>query len=168
MEWIDCRCSGKWHYWSWSPTLHSAMFRWNSWKPFGYWSSHISTKSQKCKVCTILKKLILPFCVIIGRNLLIMNLAVSDLWQCLVTMPITFTEIKYRWDQGCHSISTYSTIKCFPCSFWTWYPVSALCKTMPLLASVSVFVSTLSITAITLDRCVTSTLCVYLINKRKI
>ena len=42
------------------------------------------------------KKLILPFCVIIGRNLLIMNLAVSDLWQCLVTMPITFTEIKYR------------------------------------------------------------------------
>ena len=43
-----------------------------------------------------LKKLILPFCVIIGRNLLIMNLAVSDLWQCLVTMPITFTEIKYR------------------------------------------------------------------------
>ena len=110
MEWIDCRCSGKWHYWSWSPTLHSAMFRWNSWKPFGYWSSHISTKSQKCKVSTIFKKLILPFCVIIGRNLLIMNLAVSDLWQCLVTMPITFTEIKYRWDQGCHSISTYSSV----------------------------------------------------------
>ena len=50
MEWIDCRCSGKWHYWSWSPTLHIAMFRWNSWKPFGYWSSHISTKSKKCKV----------------------------------------------------------------------------------------------------------------------
>ena len=42
------------------------------------------------------QKLILPFCVIICRNLLIMNLAVSDLWQCLVTMPITFTEIKYR------------------------------------------------------------------------
>ena len=100
------------------------------------------------------KKLILPFCSLFGRNLLIMNLAVSDLWQCLVTMPITFTEIKYRWDQGCHSISIH-LISAFPCSFWTWYPVSALCKTMPLLASVSVFVSTLSITAITLDRCVT-------------
>ena len=40
-------------------------------------------------------------------------------------------------------------------SFWPWSPEPVLCKMLPLVTSVSVFVSTLSITAIALDRSVT-------------
>lgn len=66
------------------------------------------------------------------RNTFITNLAVSDLLLCLVTMPLTLLEIitKY-WPLGDSVIS---------------------CKMAGGLQAVSIFVSTMSITAISLDR----------------
>ena len=66
------------------------------------------------------------------RNTFITNLAVSDLLLCLVTMPLTLLEIitKY-WPLGDSVIS---------------------CKLAGGLQAVSIFVSTMSITAISLDR----------------
>ncbi|XP_046382332.1 neuropeptide F receptor, partial [Ischnura elegans] len=67
-----------------------------------------------------------------ARNMFIVNLAVSDLLLCLVTMPLTLMEIltKY-WPLGKHDL---------------------LCKTVATLQATSIFVSTISITAIALDR----------------
>ena len=39
-------------------------------------------------------------------------------------------------------------------SYWPWSPLPNLCKVLPMMTSVSVFVSTLSITSIALDRLV--------------
>ena len=66
------------------------------------------------------------------RNTFIINLAVSDLLLCLVTMPLTLMEIitKY-WPLGDSVMS---------------------CKMVGGLQAVSIFVSTISITAIALDR----------------
>jgi neuropeptide Y receptor len=67
-----------------------------------------------------------------ARNMFIVNLAVSDLLLCLITMPLTLMEIltKY-WPLG-------------------RYPFA--CKMLGTLQATSIFVSTISITAIALDR----------------
>jgi neuropeptide Y receptor len=67
-----------------------------------------------------------------ARNMFIVNLAISDLLLCLITMPLTLMEIltKY-WPLG-------------RCPF--------VCKTLGTLQATSIFVSTISITAIALDR----------------
>ncbi|KAF0297988.1 Neuropeptide F receptor [Amphibalanus amphitrite] len=68
-----------------------------------------------------------------ARNLFILNLAVSDLLLCLVTMPLTLLEILSRyWPLG--GDTTF------------------LCKLFGGLTGVSEFVSSMSITAIALDR----------------
>ncbi|CAB4058982.1 NPFR [Lepeophtheirus salmonis] len=67
-----------------------------------------------------------------ARNVFIVNLAVSDLMLCLITMPLTLIEILYQtWQFGDYP---------FACPF------------AALLQATSIFVSTLSITAIALDR----------------
>ena len=66
------------------------------------------------------------------RNTFIINLAVSDLLLCLVTTPLTLIEIvNDHWPLGDSAVS---------------------CKVTGGLQAVSVFVSTISITAIALDR----------------
>jgi len=66
------------------------------------------------------------------RNAFIINLAVSDFLLCLVTMPLTLVEIvNDHWPLGDSVVS---------------------CKVSGGLQAVSVFVSTISITAIALDR----------------
>lgn len=67
-----------------------------------------------------------------ARNMFIVNLAISDLLLCLITMPLTLMEIltKY-WPLG-------------------RYPFA--CKMLGTLQATSIFVSTISITAIALDR----------------
>jgi len=66
------------------------------------------------------------------RNAFILNLAVSDLLLCLVTMPLTLIEIvNNHWPLGDSAVS---------------------CKVAGGLQAVSVFVSTISITVIALDR----------------
>lgn len=62
----------------------------------------------------------------------ILNLAISDLLLCTVTMPFTLMEIVTKY---------------FP---WGNYPF--LCKMLGPLQATSIFVSTISITAIALDR----------------
>lgn len=66
------------------------------------------------------------------RNMFIVNLAISDLLLCTVTMPLTLMEIlaKY-WPLGEHAF---------------------ICKMIGPLQATSIFVSTISITAIALDR----------------
>lgn len=64
------------------------------------------------------------------RNIFIINLAVSDLLLCLFTMPLTLTEILVKvWPLG-----------------------EFMCKMTSTLQATSIFVSTMSITAIALDR----------------
>ncbi|KAK5644811.1 hypothetical protein RI129_006111 [Pyrocoelia pectoralis] len=66
------------------------------------------------------------------RNLFIVNLAVSDLLLCTVTMPLTLMEILTKhWPLGNHSF---------------------ICRMIGALQATSIFVSTISITAIALDR----------------
>ncbi|CAL8078084.1 unnamed protein product [Orchesella dallaii] len=66
------------------------------------------------------------------RNMFIINLAVSDLLLCVVTMPVTLMEIvTVYWPLGNHVY---------------------LCKLFGCLQAISIFVSTISITAIALDR----------------
>lgn len=82
---------------------------------------------------------ILVVCVVIrkpamrtARNMFILNLAISDLLLCLVTMPLTLMEILTRyWPLG-HNVF--------------------ICKMIGTSQAISIFVSTLSITAIALDR----------------
>ncbi|CAO1435415.1 unnamed protein product [Diamesa serratosioi] len=67
-----------------------------------------------------------------ARNMFIVNLAISDLLLCLVTMPLTLIEILTKY-----------------------YPFGTsvvLCKLIGTLQGTSIFVSTISITAIALDR----------------
>ncbi|XP_065351512.1 neuropeptide F receptor [Cloeon dipterum] len=67
-----------------------------------------------------------------ARNLFIVNLAVSDLLLCLVTMPLTLMEVlTIYWPLGTHQLP---------------------CKMLGALQATSIFVSTISITAIALDR----------------
>uniref|UniRef100_T1IW42 G-protein coupled receptors family 1 profile domain-containing protein n=1 Tax=Strigamia maritima TaxID=126957 RepID=T1IW42_STRMM len=64
------------------------------------------------------------------HNVFIINLAVSDLLLCLVTMPFTLVEILLKvWPLGL-----------------------VMCKLVSALQATSIFVSTMSITAIALDR----------------
>ncbi|XP_063706269.1 uncharacterized protein LOC134835326 [Culicoides brevitarsis] len=67
-----------------------------------------------------------------ARNVFIFNLATSDLLLCLITMPLTLLEIltKY-WPFGSHNF---------------------VCKLLGFLQTISIYVSTLSITAISMDR----------------
>lgn len=66
------------------------------------------------------------------RNMFIVNLAVSDLLLCVITMPVTLMElVTVYWPLGNHVI---------------------LCKLFGCLQAISIFVSTISITAIALDR----------------
>ncbi|KAH8382486.1 hypothetical protein KR009_003762, partial [Drosophila setifemur] len=67
-----------------------------------------------------------------ARNLFILNLAISDLLLCLVTMPLTLMEILTK--------------------YWPYGSCSILCKTIAMLQALCIFVSTISITAIAFDR----------------
>ncbi|KAL5284787.1 NPY1R family protein [Megaselia abdita] len=67
-----------------------------------------------------------------ARNIFILNLAISDLLLCVVTMPLTLIEILSK--------------------FWPFGTCELLCKIISMLQATSIFVSTLSITAIALDR----------------
>ncbi|XP_017855816.1 PREDICTED: neuropeptide F receptor isoform X2 [Drosophila arizonae] len=67
-----------------------------------------------------------------ARNLFILNLAISDLLLCLVTMPLTLMELLSK--------------------FWPYGSCATLCKTIATLQALSIFVSTISITAIAFDR----------------
>ena len=67
-----------------------------------------------------------------ARNVFIINLAISDLLLCLVTMPLTLVEL----------LSQY----------WPLGDQPFLCKLAGTLQATSIFVSTISITAIALDR----------------
>lgn len=82
---------------------------------------------------------ILVVCVIVrkpamrtARNMFILNLAISDLLLCLVTMPLTLMEILTR--------------------YWPLGHNSFFCKIIGTSQAISIYVSTLSITAIALDR----------------
>jgi len=64
------------------------------------------------------------------RNIFIINLAISDLTLCLFTQPFNLMKVSLqRWDLG-----------------------DFMCKFVPMIAGTNVFVSTMSITAIALDR----------------
>ncbi|XP_037811236.1 neuropeptide F receptor-like isoform X1 [Lucilia sericata] len=67
-----------------------------------------------------------------ARNLFILNLAISDLLLCLVTMPLTLMEILSK--------------------YWPFGSCAVLCKMIAMLQALSIFVSTISITAIAFDR----------------
>ncbi|EEB10238.1 class A rhodopsin-like G-protein coupled receptor GPRnpy1, putative [Pediculus humanus corporis] len=66
------------------------------------------------------------------RNLFILNLAISDLLLCLITMPLTLMEILTR--------------------YWPLGHNGFICKMIGTFEAISIFVSTFSITAIALDR----------------
>ncbi|XP_017477528.1 PREDICTED: neuropeptide F receptor [Rhagoletis zephyria] len=67
-----------------------------------------------------------------ARNLFILNLAISDLLLCVITMPITLVEILSK--------------------YWPFGMFEFFCKLVAMLQAVSIFVSTISITAIAFDR----------------
>lgn len=67
-----------------------------------------------------------------ARNLFILNLAISDLLLCLITMPLTLMEILTR--------------------YWPLGDNAFACKIIGTSQATSIFVSTFSITAIALDR----------------
>jgi neuropeptide Y receptor len=67
-----------------------------------------------------------------ARNMFIVNLAVSDLLLCLITMPLTLMEILTK--------------------YWPLGRYPFVCKMLGTLQATSIFVSTISITAIALDR----------------
>nr|XP_045598889.1 neuropeptide F receptor-like [Procambarus clarkii] len=67
-----------------------------------------------------------------ARNVFIINLAISDLLLCLITMPLTLMEL----------LSQY----------WPLGDSPFACRLVGTLQATSIFVSTISITAIALDR----------------
>lgn len=79
-----------------------------------------------------------------ARNIFIVNLAVSDLLLCVVTMPLTLVEILTK--------------------YWPLGQQSVVCKMIGTLQATSIFVSTISITAIALDRYQVSFSTIFLLN----
>jgi len=69
-----------------------------------------------------------------ARNVFIGNLAVSDLCLCVVTMPLTLVEVVYQR--------------------WHWGATPLLCHLQYPLQTVFVVISSLSISAIAVDRCI--------------
>ncbi|KAK4294633.1 hypothetical protein Pmani_032748, partial [Petrolisthes manimaculis] len=67
-----------------------------------------------------------------ARNVFIINLAISDLLLCLVTMPLTLMELLTQ--------------------YWPLGDTPLACSLVGTLQATSIFVSTISITAIALDR----------------
>lgn len=67
-----------------------------------------------------------------ARNVFIINLAISDLLLCLVTMPLTLMELLTQ--------------------YWPLGDTPLACRMVGTLQATSIFVSTISITAIALDR----------------
>ncbi|KAK8390052.1 hypothetical protein O3P69_012933 [Scylla paramamosain] len=67
-----------------------------------------------------------------ARNVFIINLAISDLLLCLVTMPLTLMELLTQ--------------------YWPLGDTPFVCRLVGTLQATSIFVSTISITAIALDR----------------
>ncbi|KAK4316317.1 hypothetical protein Pmani_009252 [Petrolisthes manimaculis] len=67
-----------------------------------------------------------------ARNVFIINLAISDLLLCLVTMPLTLMELLTQ--------------------YWPLGDTPFACRMVGTLQATSIFVSTISITAIALDR----------------
>lgn len=74
-----------------------------------------------------------------ARNVFIINLAISDLLLCLITMPLTLMEL----------LSQY----------WPLGDTPFVCRLVGTLQATSIFVSTISITAIALDRYHVSVVC---------
>ena len=66
------------------------------------------------------------------RNAFIINLAVSDLLLCLITMPLTLAEVLAQ--------------------YWPFGNSWLVCKLFGTLQAISIFVSSITITAIALDR----------------
>lgn len=64
------------------------------------------------------------------QNIFILNLAISDVIVCLLSLPFTPVTNVYK----------------------TWFFGSAICHLLPMVQAVSVFVSTLSLSAIAIDR----------------
>ena len=75
-----------------------------------------------------------------ARNVFIINLAISDLLLCLVTMPLTLMELLTQ--------------------YWPLGDTPFVCRLVGTLQATSIFVSTISITAIALDRYHVSIVCV--------
>ncbi|KAF2365580.1 G protein-coupled receptor rhodopsin-like [Trinorchestia longiramus] len=88
----------------------------------------IGVAGNSLVVLAVVKKPAMPK----ARNVFIINLAISDLVLCLATMPLTLLEI----------LSQY----------WPLGNTPFLCKLVGTLQATSIFVSTISITAIALDR----------------
>lgn len=68
-----------------------------------------------------------------ARNVFIINLAISDLILCLATTPLTLVELLTQ--------------------YWPLGNTPFVCKLVGTLQTTSIFVSTISITAIAIDRC---------------
>ncbi|XP_023332440.1 neuropeptides capa receptor [Eurytemora carolleeae] len=68
-----------------------------------------------------------------ARNVFVANLAVSDFCLCLLTMPLTLVEVTYQ--------------------NWQWGNSPLLCSLQQPLQALFVLISSLSITAIAVDRC---------------
>lgn len=64
------------------------------------------------------------------RNMFIMNLAISDLIMCIFCMPLTLVQLLLK----------------------NWMLGDFMCRVVPFLQAVNVFASTMTITAIALDR----------------
>jgi len=77
-----------------------------------------------------------------ARNVFIGNLAVSDLCLCCVTMPLTLVEVVYQR--------------------WQWGDSHLLCHLHSPIQGVFIIISSLSISAIAIDRCIV--ICVSAIN----
>jgi len=69
-----------------------------------------------------------------ARNVFIANLAVSDLCLCVVTMPLTLIEVVYQR--------------------WHWGESYVLCHLHSPIQGVFILISSLSISAIAIDRCI--------------
>ena len=67
-----------------------------------------------------------------ARNVFIINLAISDLILCLVTTPLTLVELVTQ--------------------YWPLGDTPFICRLVGTLQATNIFVSTISITAIALDR----------------
>lgn len=78
-----------------------------------------------------------------ARNMFIVNLAVSDALVCCVGTPLTLMEL---------------LTKHWPLPDWP-----SLCKACGAIQAISIFVSTISITAIALDRYQVSFVCQFIV-----
>ena len=117
-----------------------------------YVSKTFKSKLSDEKNLNVQIEKILPFLQLLktARNILIVNMAIADIFLCLFTMPLTLLDLLYiYWPFGSGQVKQIISKSSF--TFFSLYQ-EMFCKLMSFTQSTFVFFSSVSVALIAVDR----------------